>query len=45
MKKIIIEDDDRKVIGKWRIDEYEDFEPILKGLKMKHNKIEDKIKY
>ena len=42
MKKIIIEDDDRRVIGKWRVDDIEDFQPIYDKLKMKHNKIDYK---
>lgn len=39
MKKIIIEDDDRRVIGKWRVNEIDDFEPIFEKLRMKHDKI------
>lgn len=35
MKKIIIEDDDRAVIGKWRVEKISDFEPIMKKLKFK----------
>lgn len=41
MKKIIIEDDDRKILGKWRVEEIDDFQPIFDKLKIKH----DKIKY
>lgn len=41
MKKIIIKDDDR-VVGKWRIENYSDFEPTFKELKIKHDKIEVK---